>query len=184
MRLGQEAPDVLDVGVGKRQVVVAPVHPLAEALRLPRHHADEAGDPLLTTLGELGEAVVLDVALRVEPELLLDLDLDPEALAIEAVLVALVEAARGFVALEDVLQRAAPGMVDAHRVVRRDRPVEEAEAVVAAVLLAEALECPLALPALQDLTLESRVVGYVWERREERHQPIVSSGNNGSRPRV
>ena len=166
MRLGQEAPDVLDVGVGKRQVVVAPVHPLAEALRLPRHHADEAGDPLLTTLGELGEAVVLDVALRVEPELLLDLDLDPEALAIEAVLVALVEAARGFVALEDVLQRAAPGMVDAHRVVRRDRPVEEAEARAAAVLLAQPVEDARLVPPVEDPVLERGMIGLLGQRNE------------------
>ena len=59
---------------------------------------------------ELGEPVLLDLALRVEPERLLDLDLDPEALAVEAVLVALVEAAHRLVALEDVLQRPAPGV--------------------------------------------------------------------------
>jgi hypothetical protein len=51
-------------------------------------------DPLFAALRELGEPVLLDFALRVEPELLLDLDLDPEALAVEAVLVALVEAAQ------------------------------------------------------------------------------------------
>ena len=39
---------------------------------------------------ELVETVRLDLALRVEPERLLDLDLDPEALAVEAVLVALI----------------------------------------------------------------------------------------------
>src|SRR5204863_2245251 len=165
VRLGKEAPDVLDVRVREREVVVAPVHPLAEALRLLGHDADVLGNSLLAALGELGEPVLLDLALRVEAELLLDLDLNPEALAVEAVLVALIESARRLVALEHVLQRAAPGVVDAHRVVRGDRPVEEAEAVVAAVLLAEALERPLALPALQDLTLESRGVGYVGVRR-------------------
>ena len=44
---------------------------------------------------ELGEAVLLDLALRVQPELALDPDLDPEPLAVEAVLVALVEARAG-----------------------------------------------------------------------------------------
>ena len=145
----QEAPDVLDVRVREGQVVVAPVHPHAEALRLLRHHADVARDALLAALRELGDPVVLDLALRVEAELLLDLDLDPEALAVEAVLVALVVAARGVVALEDVLQRAAPGVVDAHRVVGRDRAVDEAEARAAGVLLAQALEralCPPSAP--------------------------------------
>ena len=42
------------------------------------------------------------------PSALLDPDLDPEALAVEAVLVALVEAAERLVALEDVLERPAP----------------------------------------------------------------------------
>ena len=88
----QEAPDVLDVRVREGEVVVAPVHPHAEALRLLGHHADVARDALLAALRELGDPVVLDLALRVEPELLLDLDLDPEALAVEAVLVALVVA--------------------------------------------------------------------------------------------
>ena len=51
------------------------------------------GDTLAAAGGELGEPVLLDVALRVQPERLLDLDLDPEALAVEAVLVALLVAA-------------------------------------------------------------------------------------------
>src|SRR6187200_2529524 len=97
----QEAPVVLDVRVREREVVVAPVHPHAEPLRLARHHADVARDPLLAALGELGDAVLLDLALGVEAELLLDLDLDPQALAVEAVLVALVVTACGLVALED-----------------------------------------------------------------------------------
>ena len=94
-------------------------------------HLRELGDPLAAARGELGKPVLLDVALRVQTERLLDLDLDPEALAVEAVLVALVEAAQRLVALEDVLQRAAPRVMDAHRVVRRDRAVEEAEPLAA-----------------------------------------------------
>src|SRR5205085_11045007 len=153
----QEAPDVLDVRVGERVVVVVPVHPHPEAAGLLRDHLGKAADALLAALRELGEPVLLDLALRVQAERLLDLDLDPEALAVEAVLVALVEAVERLVALEDVLERAAPGVVDAHRVVRRDRPVDEAPAVVAPVLLAQALERSLPLPALEHLPLEGRV---------------------------
>jgi thioredoxin 1 len=69
-------------------------------------------DALAAAPGELGEPVLLDLALRVEPERLLDLDLDPEALAVEPVLVALLEAAKRLVALEQVLQRPPPGVVD------------------------------------------------------------------------
>src|SRR4029079_17638916 len=92
VHLFKEHPDVLDVRVGERVVVVVPVHPLAEPLGLLGLHLGEARDALLAPLGELGEPVLLDLALRVEAELLLDLDLDPEALAVEAVLVALVMA--------------------------------------------------------------------------------------------
>ena len=59
--------------------------------------------------------------LLVKPELALDVDLDPEALAVEAVLPALVLAEHRVEAAEDVLVRAAPGVVDAHRVVGGDR---------------------------------------------------------------
>src|SRR5262245_23287705 len=113
----QEAPDVFDVRVRERVVVVVPVHPAPEPPVLLGDHFGELGDPLFAPGRELREPVLLDVALRVQPERLLDLDLDPEPLAVEAVLVALVESAQRLVALEDVLERPAPRVVDAHRVV-------------------------------------------------------------------
>ena len=170
----QEPPDVLDVRVGEGVVVRVPVHPHAEARGLLRDDLGELRHPLLAPLRELGEPVLLDLALRVEPERPLDLDLDPEALAVEAVLVALVEAAKRLVALEDVLERPPPGVMDAHRVVRGDRAVHEAEARASPVQLAELLEGPLALPELEDLELEMVMVRLVregWEHR--RHQSSV-----------
>ena len=140
VHLRQEAPDVLDVRVGERVVVAVPVHPHAEALRVLGDLLRERGDALATAGGELREAVLLDLALRVQAERLLDLDLDPQPLAVEAVLVALVEPAQRLVALEHVLERATPGVVHAHRVVRGDRAVDEAEFRPAAVELAELLE--------------------------------------------
>ena len=159
----QEAPDVLDVRIGERVVVGVPVHPHPEPPRLLGDHLGELRDPLLAALGELGEPVLLDVALRVQSERALHLDLDPEALAVEAVLVALVEAPERLVALEDVLQRSSPRVMDAHRVVRRDRAVHEAEARPAAVQLPELLERVLPLPELEDLELETVMVGLIRE---------------------
>ena len=156
----QEPPDVLDVRVREGVVVVVPVHPAAEAPVLVRDHLCELGDPLTAARGELRDPVLLDLALRVQAERLLDLDLDPEALAVETVLVALVESAQRLVALEDVFQRAAPGVVHAHRVVRRDRPVDEAPALAAPVLLAEPVEDALVVPPGEDLALESGVIGH------------------------
>jgi hypothetical protein len=163
---GEEAPDVLDVGVGEREVVAAPVHPLAEPDRalgqLRRRPLDDAA----AAAGELGEAVLLDLALGVEPELPLDADLDPQPLAVEAVLVALVVAAQGLVALERILERAPPGGVHAEGLVGRDRPVDEAEPRPVLVALPQPLEGPLALPQLEHVELEGGVVGLVGERRE------------------
>ena len=91
----EHPPDVLDVRVAEREVVVAPVHPHAEALRSLRQSSlGRPDDDVAALAGELLEPVLLDLPLRVEPELVLDPDLDPEPLAVEAVLVALVEAAQ------------------------------------------------------------------------------------------
>src|SRR5215210_4733648 len=136
----EEAPDVFDVRVGEREVVVAPVHPLAEALGTARELVRVPLDDLLALARELVEPVLLDLAFRVEAELLLDPDLDPEPLTVEAVLVALVEPLERLVALEDVLQCAAPGRVDPEGLVRGHRPVDEAPSRTAAVPLAQALE--------------------------------------------
>ena len=115
-----------------------------------RDHLGELGDALDAAGVELGEPVLLDLALGVQAERLLDLDLDPEALAVEAVLVALVLAEQRLVALEHVLQRAAPGVVDGHRVVRGHRPVDEREPRTAGVQLPQAVERPLVLPPFED----------------------------------
>src|SRR3989304_621598 len=68
------------------------------------------------------------IPLGPKPQLSFDLPPHPQPLAVEAVLVALPVAEHGVVALEEVLVGAAPGMVHAHRVVGRDRPVEEGPA--------------------------------------------------------
>src|SRR5215213_9238237 len=87
LNLLEEAPDVLDVRVAERVVRVVPVHPHPEPLRLFRLNSGEVRDALLAALRELGEPVLLDLALGVEAERFLDLDLDVEPLAVEAVLV-------------------------------------------------------------------------------------------------
>src|SRR5262249_8908700 len=159
----QHPPDVRDVGVAERVVVGAPVHPLPEPLRAPDQLRRRPDDDLPALRRELLQAVVLDRALRVQPELALDPDLDPKALAVEAVLVALVEPAQRLVALEDVLERPAPRRVDRELLVRRDRPVDEAPARPAAIPLAETLEDVLPLPPVEHLDLEGRVVRNRWE---------------------
>ena len=157
----QEAPDVLDVRVAERVVVRTPVHPLTEALRALRQLGRRPHDLLATPTRELGEAELLDLPLRVEPELAFDPDLDPEALAVESVLVALVVAPERLVALEHVLQRPSPRRMHREGLVRGHGPVHEAELRAAGVLLAEPAERLFAVPPLQHVSLERVMIGLV-----------------------
>jgi hypothetical protein len=105
--------------------------------------------PLAAGARETLQAERLDLSLRVEPQRLLDLDLHPQPLAIEAVLESLVVAAQRSVALDDVLERASPRVMDPHRVVGGDRTVEEREASPPAILGDETREHVLSFPELQ-----------------------------------
>ena len=158
----EEPPDVLDVRVAEGEVVVPPVHPLAEADGTLSQRAGGALHDLAAASSELGEPVLLDLTLRVQPELTLDPDLDPEPLAVEAVLVALVEPVERLVPLEDVLQGASPGGVDPeHHPVRCHRPVDEAEPRPVAVALAKLLERSFGLPEVEDVPFQSVVIRLV-----------------------
>ena len=100
---------------------VVPVHPHPEPDGLLRLARGVGQDALLAQGHELGDAVRLDVALRGEAEVPLDVDLHPQPLAVEAVLVALVLAEHRVEPLVQVLVGPPPGVVDAHRIVRGDR---------------------------------------------------------------
>ena len=127
-------------------------------------------------LDELGDAERLDVALRGEAQVALDVDLDPQALAVEAVLVALVLAQHRVEPLVEVLVRAAPGVVDAHRVVGGDRPVEEAPAGSAGVLRPEPRERAAAPPTPGAGRAPGRRSRVGWRR-------VRTSGLEGRGPR-
>ena len=127
-------------------VRVVPVHPHPEPDRLLGLARGVGQDALLAQADELGDPVGLDVALAREAEVALDVDLDPQALAVEPVLVALVVAEHRLEALVEVLVGPAPGVMDAHRVVGRDRAVEEAPALAARVLGTQPGERPPLAP--------------------------------------
>ena len=148
----EEVPDRVVILVRLRVVRVVPVHPEAEPLRLLRDHGGEAIDARLALLDEAVDAVLLDIALRAEAEFLLDLDLDPQPLAVEAVLVALAEALHRAPAQEQVLVHAPPRVVDAHRVVGRDRAIDEGVALLCVVVARQVLLGRATLaPLLHDL---------------------------------
>src|SRR5215204_2767535 len=74
MRRLEEPPDVFDVRVRERVVAVRPVHPHTEAPRLVGDERGELRHPLDASVGELCEAVLLDVPLRVQAQRTLDFD--------------------------------------------------------------------------------------------------------------
>src|SRR5262249_46712255 len=147
-------------------------------------------DPLLAQLDEAVDAEFLDVPLRFEgdhraggragrqlrlrllPQLLLDLHLDPQALAVEAVLVALRSAEHGAITLEDVLVGPAPGVVDSHRVIGRDRAVDERPAGLRSVLLDQLAEDLLPFPEREDLALQSWKINAGLDFLEHRGAPL------------
>src|SRR5207245_1145745 len=110
----EEPPDHRVVLVRHGVVGVLPIHPVAQAPGLLRLDRREAPHALLAPLDEPVDAERLDVPLRPEPQLLLDLDLHPEPLAVEAVLVAGLEALHRLVTVPQILVGPSPGMVDAH----------------------------------------------------------------------
>ena len=134
--LGQEAlvpgllqrpPDRLDVVVREREVGVVGVDPEADPLgeRVPLVDVAQHG---LAALGvELGHAVALDVGLRLEAELLLDLELHRQPVTVPSALAGDEVAAHRLEAREHVLEDAAQNMVDARTAVGGGRALVEHE---------------------------------------------------------
>ena len=110
---------------------IVPVHPVAQADGLIGLHRGKFEHAHLAQLDEFGQAKGLNVALALEAQFFFDIHLNPQALAVEAVLPALVVALHRVETLEEVFVRAPPGVVDAHRIVGRNRAIEEAPAFVA-----------------------------------------------------
>ncbi len=151
----QHVPDVRDVQIAVRVVRVRPVHPLTHPDRVLGDGHGGSVHALAASLGEFRDPVRLDIPLAVEVQLALDLHLDPEALAVEAVLIALVVAEHRLVPLVEVLVGPRPHAVDAHGLdVRGDRTVDEGEAGAAGILLPERGEALLALPEVEHAMLE------------------------------
>src|SRR4030095_10043406 len=114
--------------IGHRELGARPPHPLAEPPGLLRLDVREVRHPFAAGASEALEAERLDLPLRVESQCLLHFDFHPQTLAVEAILESLLVAAQRPVALDDVLERAPPRMMDPHRIVRGDGTVEKGEA--------------------------------------------------------
>ena len=104
---------------------IIPIAPIAQPdrlLRLPRGIRQHA---LLARAHKLLNPEFANLALRLQPQALLDFDLYPQSLAIESVLVAQRTPAHRVVALVHVLERAAPRVMHAHGIICGDRSIEK-----------------------------------------------------------
>src|SRR4029079_4789517 len=145
----ERPPDRLAVVVGQLVVRIVGIDPDTDALGALVPLVDVAQHRLAALGVELGDAVPLDVVLVVEAELLLDLELHRQAVAVPAGLARDVVAAHRAVAREDVLEDAGEDVVRARPAVRgrralvedaRRRALAAADRLVEYVALAPALE--------------------------------------------
>ncbi|MBA7714040.1 hypothetical protein ES703_123054 [subsurface metagenome] len=128
VNLFKETPDGVIILIGHGVVGVVPVHPVAQADGLLRLDLRVLAHTLLAAINELFHAEGFNVPLGSKPQLALLLHLDPQPLAVEAVLVAEFVALHGMVTVENVFIGAAPGMVHTHGVIGGDRAVQEGPA--------------------------------------------------------
>ena len=155
----QEMPDRLDVGVVEGVVGVVHVHPEAHPLGHALPVADVAHDRLAAAPGELLDPhLALDAGLVEDPELLLDLVLDGQAVGVPARPARAVVAAHGLVAGKHVLEGAGEHVVEPRPAVRGRRTfVPDVEGPAFGLALAGLEHLPGA-PPLEDLFLDPHTV--------------------------
>ncbi len=131
-----------------------------------RLHSRVLQHPRLATPHERFQPIALDIGLGFEPEILLYLDLHPEALAVEAVLVAEFPASHRPVAIVDVFVGATPAVVYAHGVVGSDGAIDEGPGGRSFAQLAQLVKGVRFFPKIEHLMFlfyEIDVRGHVFE---------------------
>ena len=170
--LAHQPPDRLDVVVGEGPVGVLGVDPHRGALGERGEVLDVALHRLATPVVEVGDAVGLDVVLVGEAELLLDLELDREAVAVPAALAGNVVAAHGLEPGVEVFEHAGPDVVEAGAAVGRGRALVEDPRWRALAQDLHLLEEVDLAPTREHLLLERDEVD-LRVHRTERHGPTV-----------
>ncbi len=175
-QLLQRPPDRLDVVGIHRAVGVLEVDPERDALGQPVPVLDVRQRRLPAALVEAADAVALDVRLAGRADLLLDRDLDRQAVAVVAALALDVVTAHGLVAREDVLEHAREDVVGAGRPVDGRRTLVEEEALARLAPPERLLEDIALAPALEDALFQARErgVGLDGSVRGHRAQRIGS----------
>ena len=169
----QRPPDRFHVARVERVVRVVHVDPVGDPLRqrLPVGQVLQHGRAALGV--ELGDAVALDVLLGLEPELLLDGDLDRQPVRVPAGLALDVVPGHRLVAREDVLEDARQHVVRARVAVGGRRALVEDERRRPLAVAQRRLEDVALAPAGQHLLLEGG-------ERDARRQGLVHGAHGGS----
>ena len=178
----ERPPDRLDVLVRERVVGVVGVDPEADPLGQLVPLVDVAQHRLAAAGVELGDAEALDVVLVGEAELLLDLELHREPVAIPARLARHVVALHRLVAREHVLEHAAEDVMRPGPPVRRRRALVEDERLGALAAADRLVEDVALAPALEHLLLElgERLGGV--DRAVASHEEVDSTSEGAAHP--
>jgi hypothetical protein len=152
--LAQRPPHRLDVRRVERAVGIVEVDPEADALRQRVPVLEVLEDRLAAALVELGDPEFLDLLLVLDAELLLDGDLDRQAVRVPAALALDLVAAHRLVARVDVLEDAREDVVDARLAVGRRRALPEDPRLGALPAANRLVEHVAFAPAREDLLLE------------------------------
>jgi hypothetical protein len=110
-------------GETSKLVSVVPVHPVPKADGLLGLNSRKIQGSLLASLDELCYSITFDLAFSLETKFFLNLNFHPEALTIEAILVAKPQSLHRLEALKEIFVHAGSRVMKTHRIVRRDRPV-------------------------------------------------------------
>ena len=186
--LPHEPPDRLDVVVAHRPIGVLGVEPDAGPVgqRDPVLHVARHRFP--APLVERGHAVRLDLLLRAQPQLLLDLDLHRQAVAVPAGLPGDGVATHRLEPGVEVLEDPRPDVVEPWAAVRGRRPLVEDPRRRIGPPRPDLAEQIFSLPARQHLLLEHRQIQggidrAVRHRRSVGGGPPAAPGHSRARPR-
>ena len=178
----EDPPAGLDVVGRVGAVGVAGIDPERDPVGQLLPLLDVGHDGFAAAAVELGDAELLDLGFRAEPELALDFELDRQAVGIPAALAGRAAAAHGLVAREEVLEGAGEHVVYPGLAVGRGRALVEGIEAVGGALLDGALEDALALPPIADARLEFGVRHHGADGSESgfRHAGIPRCGGRAA----
>jgi len=153
---------------------IVPVHPVPQTLGLLGLSRRKPEDSAFAFVDEVIDAEFMDSGFGAESQLFFDFDFDPQALAVETVLVSLIMARHREESLIRILVRAAPGVMNSHRVIGSNWAVEEAPSLAARVFSSQLLKRLLLQPEPQNGMFASDKVAVGNRLKHEIRKPWVA----------